>query len=72
MSQDGPGNGDHSAPVPSAPTEAMPEGFLAEGQVLGDRYQIHSQLGITGVDRPGIQLGNLTGPLGSLIKGHPA
>jgi hypothetical protein len=29
--------------VPSAPTEAMPEGFLAEGQVLGDRYQIRSR-----------------------------
>jgi len=49
MSQDGPGNGDHSAPVPSAPTEAMPEGFLVEGQILGDRYQIRSQLGRGGM-----------------------
>ena len=32
-------------PVVSAPTEGMPEGLLAPGQVLGDRYQIRSQLG---------------------------
>jgi WD40 repeat protein/tRNA A-37 threonylcarbamoyl transferase component Bud32 len=49
MSQNGPGNGDASAPVPSAPTEAMPEGLLAPGQVLGDRYQIRSQLGRGGM-----------------------
>jgi len=49
MSQDGPGDGDASAPVPSAPTEGLPEGFLAPGQVLGDRYQIKSQLGRGGM-----------------------
>jgi WD40 repeat protein len=49
MHQDRPGNGDVSAPVPSAPTAAMPEGFLAPGQVLGDRYQIRSQLGRGGM-----------------------
>jgi len=49
MSHDEPGDGDVSAPVPSAPTEAMPEGFLAPGQVLGDRYQIRSQLGRGGM-----------------------
>jgi hypothetical protein len=35
--------------VPSAPTEAMPEGFLAPGQVLGERYQIRSLLGRGGM-----------------------
>jgi len=35
--------------VPSAPTEGLPEGFLAPGQVLGDRYQIKSQLGRGGM-----------------------
>ncbi len=49
MSQDRPGDGDPTAPVPSAPTEAMPEGFLAPGQVLGERYQIRSQLGRGGM-----------------------
>ena len=38
-------------PIPGAPTEAMPEGFLAPGQVLGDRYQIRSQLGRGGKAR---------------------
>jgi WD40 repeat protein len=49
MAQDGPGNGDEIAPVPSAPTEAMPKGFLAPGQVLDDRYQIKTQLGRGGM-----------------------
>ena len=49
MSQDGPGNGGERAPVPSAPTEGFPEGFLAPGQVLGERYQIKSQLGRGGM-----------------------
>jgi len=49
MPQEGSGNGDVSAPIPEAPTEAMPEGFLAPGQVLGDRYQIRSQLGRGGM-----------------------
>jgi serine/threonine-protein kinase len=35
--------------VPSAPTEDLPEGYLAAGQVLGDRYQIKSQLGRGGM-----------------------
>jgi serine/threonine protein kinase/WD40 repeat protein len=35
--------------VLSAPTEGLPEGFLAPGQVLGDRYQIRSQLGRGGM-----------------------
>jgi len=35
--------------VPSAPTEGFPAGFLAPGQVLGDRYQIRSQLGRGGM-----------------------
>ena len=35
--------------VPSAPTEGLPAGFLAPGQVLGDRYQIRSQLGRGGM-----------------------
>ena len=52
MSHDEPGDGDVSAPVPSTPTEAMPEGFLAPGQVLGDRYQIRSQLGRGGMGEP--------------------
>jgi hypothetical protein len=49
MSQEGPGDGDVRAPVPSAPTEGLPEGFLAPGQVLGERYQIKSQLGRGGM-----------------------
>ena len=49
MAQDGPGDGDASAPVPSAPTEGLPEGLLAPGQLLGDRYQIRSQLGRGGM-----------------------
>jgi serine/threonine protein kinase len=49
MSQDGPGGGDERAPVPSAATEGLPEGLLAPGQVLGDRYQIKSQLGRGGM-----------------------
>ena len=49
MSQDKPVDGDMSAPVPSAPTEGLPEGLLAPGQVLGDRYQIRSQLGRGGM-----------------------
>jgi len=49
MSQEGPGNGGESAPVPSAATEGLPEGLLAPGQVLGDRYQIKSQLGRGGM-----------------------
>jgi len=36
-------------PAPSAPTKGMPEGFFAPGQVLGDRYQIRSQLGSGGM-----------------------
>jgi WD40 repeat protein len=35
--------------APSAPTEGLPEGFLFPGQVLGDRYQIRSQLGKGGM-----------------------
>ena len=35
--------------VPSAPTEGLPAGFLAPGQVLGERYQIRSQLGRGGM-----------------------
>ena len=49
MAQDGPVNGGERAPVPSAPTEGLPEGLLAPGQVLGDRYQIKSQLGRGGM-----------------------
>ena len=49
MFQDGPVDGDGSALAPSAPTEDLPEGFLAPGQVLGDRYQIRSQLGRGGM-----------------------
>ena len=49
MTEDEPANGEPVAPVPEAPTEAMPEGFLAPGQVLGDRYQIRSQLGRGGM-----------------------
>jgi len=49
MSQEGPGNDDERAPEPEAPTEGLPEGFLAPGQVLGDRYQIRSQLGRGGM-----------------------
>ena len=49
MAQEEPGDGDLSTPVPSAPTEGLPEGFLAPGQVLGDRYQIRSQLGRGGM-----------------------
>jgi hypothetical protein len=49
MPNDGPADGDLKAPVPSAPTEGLPEGFLAPGQVLGDRYQIRSQLGRGGM-----------------------
>ena len=37
MTQDGPGNGEMGAPIPSAETEGLPEGFLALGQILGDR-----------------------------------
>jgi WD40 repeat protein len=37
------------APIPSAETEGLPEGFLAPGQILGDRYQIKSQLGRGGM-----------------------
>ena len=37
------------APVQSLPTEGLPEGLLAPGQVLGDRYQIRSQLGRGGM-----------------------
>ena len=36
-------------PAPSVPTEGLPEGFLSPGQVLGDRYQIRSQLGRGGM-----------------------
>ena len=43
MSQDG--SGEVELRVPSAPTEGLPDGFLAPGQVLGDCYQIRSQLG---------------------------
>jgi len=49
MPQNGPGDGGVNAPVPSAPTEGLPVGFLAPGQVLGDRYQIRSQLGRGGM-----------------------
>jgi WD40 repeat protein len=49
MAQDGPGNGEVGAPAPSAATEGLPEGFLVPGQVLGDRYQIKSQLGRGGM-----------------------
>ncbi len=49
MTQDGPGDGDASMRVPSAPTEGLPDGYLAPGQVLGDRYQIKSQLGRGGM-----------------------
>jgi len=49
MSLDGPVDGDVSVPAPSAPTEGLPEAFLAPGQVLGDRYQIRSQLGRGGM-----------------------
>jgi len=35
--------------VPGAPTEGMPEGTLAAGQVLGDRYQIRRSLGSGGM-----------------------
>jgi len=35
--------------APSAPTEGLPENILAAGQVLGDRYQIRSQLGRGGM-----------------------
>jgi len=37
------------SPAPSAATEGMPKDFLAPGQVLGDRYQIRSQLGRGGM-----------------------
>jgi hypothetical protein len=49
MTQDGPGDGDASMRVPSTPTEGLPEGLLAPGQVLGNRYQISSQLDKGGV-----------------------
>ena len=42
-------SGDEGRATASAPTEAMPEGILAPGQVLGDRYQIRSQLGRGGM-----------------------
>ena len=44
MPRDDGAEGGSPSPAPSAPTEAMPEGLLATGQVLGDRYQIRSQL----------------------------
>jgi len=49
MSQGDPDNGNGMGAVPSAPTEGLPEGLLAPGQVLGDRYQIRSQLGRGGM-----------------------
>jgi serine/threonine-protein kinase len=49
MTQEGPDNGGERAPVPSAATEGLPEGLLAPSQVLGDRYQIKSQLGRGGM-----------------------
>jgi len=49
MSQEGGTEGGPAGPAPSVPTEAMPEGLLAPGQVLGDRYQIRSQLGRGGM-----------------------
>ena len=35
--------------LPGAPTEDLPEDLLSPGQVLGDRYQIRSQLGRGGM-----------------------
>jgi len=49
MPRDDGAEGGPPGPAPSAPTEAMPEGVLAPGQVLGDRYQIRSQLGRGGM-----------------------
>lgn len=49
MVQKIPDSGGRGAPIPSAPTEDLPEGFLAPGQVLGERYQIRSQLGRGGM-----------------------
>jgi serine/threonine-protein kinase len=49
MSQDDRGSGEGTGAAPSAPTEGLPEGLLAPGQILGDRYQIRSQLGRGGM-----------------------
>jgi serine/threonine protein kinase len=49
MPQEGPGDDRLGAPIPSVPTEGLPEGFLAPGQVLGDRYRVRSQLGRGGM-----------------------
>ena len=49
VTQQGPDDGEPVAPVPEAPTEGRPEGLLAPGQVLGERYQIRPQLGRGGM-----------------------
>jgi len=49
MPRDDGAEGGPPGPAPSAPTEGLPEGLLAAGQVLGERYQIRSQLGRGGM-----------------------